>query len=38
MNKLYLIVCIFLSSCGDPYCVDDVCPYEHKACPNCDRE
>ena len=34
----YLIALIFICGCSDPYCVDDTCPYEHKACPNCENK
>lgn len=34
----YLILLIFLCSCGKEHCTNDVCPYEHKGCVNCESE
>ena len=34
----YLIALIFLSSCANDNCIDDVCPYEHRGCVNCENK
>lgn len=36
MKSLILILLFFISSCANNDCIDDVCPYNHQACPTCE--